>query len=84
MKFKHLYIGMEIMNNVKIKLQHLFVITKRLEMTLSEVKIKVSQRLYKVLLGCSESYRPTGWEPVKLLSGTVGTVKSSELILHKF
>ena len=43
MKLMHLHIGMEIRNNVKIKVQNLFAITKRLEMTLSEVKVKISQ-----------------------------------------
>ena len=51
MKFMQLYIGMEIRNNVNIKVQNLFAITKRLEMTLSEVKVKISQSVVQGVAG---------------------------------
>ena len=47
----HLYIGMEIRNNLKIKVQNLFAITKRLEMMLSDVKVKISQSVVQRVAG---------------------------------
>ena len=49
--------------NVKIKVQNLFAITKRLEMTLSEVKVKISQ---VVVQGVAELLR-------KLSTNRLGT-----------
>ena len=47
----HLYTGIEIRISVNIEVQNVFAITKRLEITVSEVKVKISQSFVQGVAG---------------------------------
>ena len=51
MRFMNLHCGIEIRNNVSIEVQNLFAITKRLEIRVSEVNVKIPQSVVQGVAG---------------------------------
>ena len=80
MKFMQFYIGIEIRNNVKIKVQNLFAITKRLKMTLSEVKVKIFQ---SVVQGVAELLRKLSTNLATMVKERIYSEKNFSLYLFE-